>query len=98
MTHEEIALKLQENTDRSERNEERIKKLEDENIVLHDLAKSVAVMAEQMKNMNKNVTALTSDVEEMKEKPAKRWDSLVENILWGVVGAVLAYFLSKIGL
>lgn len=96
MDNEQIALKLQETTDRSLRNEGRIKKLETENGTLHSLATSVAVMAEQMKQMNKSVTTLTNEMEEMKEKPGKRWDALMDKILWGVAGAVLAYFLSKI--
>lgn len=98
MNIEDIALKLQETTDRSVRNEGRIKKLEDENGTLHSLATSVAVMVEQMKQINTNVTTLKEEVEELKEKPAKRWDSLVEKVLWGIVGAMLAYVLSQIGL
>lgn len=98
MDTEQIALKLQETTDRSLRNEGRIKKLEDENGTLHSLATSVAVMAEQMKQMNKSVATLTTEVEEMKEKPGKRWDALIDKILWGVAGAILAYFLAQIGL
>lgn len=98
MDMEQVALKLQETTDRSLRNEGRIKKLEDESSVLHQLATSVAVMAEQMKTLNNSVAALTDEVEDMKEKPVKRWDSLVDKIIWGVVGAVLAFFLAKIGL
>lgn len=98
MDTEQIALKLQETTDRSLRNEGRIEKLEDENGTLHYLATSVAVMAEQMKQMNKSVATLTTEVEEMKEKPGKRWDALIDKILWGVAGAILAYFLAQIGL
>ena len=98
MDIEQVALKLQETTDRSLRNEGRIKKLEEENSVLHQLATSVAVMAEQMKTLNKSVNTLADEVEDMKEKPAKRWDSLVDKIIWAVAGAVLAFILAKIGL
>lgn len=97
MNLEQIALKLQETTDKADRNEGRIKKLESENDVLHKLATSVAVMAEQLKNVNQNVSTLTNEVEELKEKPAKRWDGLVNNIIWAVVGAVLAFVLAKFG-
>ena len=96
MDTEQLAVKLQKTDDRSLRNEGRIKKLETENEVLHQLATSVAVMAEQMKTMNKSVTTLTGEVEELKEKPGKRWDNLVNNIIWGVAGAVLAYLLANI--
>lgn len=98
MDIEELALKLQETADKAVRNEGRIKKLEHESMVLHDLATSVAVMAEQMKNMNTNVSTLSHEVEELKGKPGKRWDSLVTNILWAIVGAVLAFLLAQIGL
>lgn len=98
MNIEDVALKLQETTDRSIRNEGRIKKLEDENGTLHSLATSVAVMTEQMKQMNQNVATLTQDVEEMKGKPGKRWDNLMDKVVWGIVGALLAYLLANIGL
>ena len=98
MNNEEISLKLQETTDRSLRNEGRIKKLEGESSVLHQLATSVAVMAEQMKTMNTSVSALADEVEELKEKPGKRWDSLVDKIIWAVAAALLGFLLAKLGL
>lgn len=98
MTIEELALKQQKTEDRSIRNEGRIKKLEEESGVLHQLATSIAVMTEQMKNMNTSISTLTGEVEELKEKPGKRWDSLIDKAIWGVAGAVLAYMLAQIGL
>lgn len=98
MNIEELALKLQETTDRSLRNEGRIKKLESEHEVLQDLATAVAVMAEQMKAMNKSVATLTDKVEEIEEKPARRWDTIVDKIIWAVLAAVVAFMLARIGL
>lgn len=98
MNIEEVALKLQETTDRSLRNEGRVKKLEGENAVLHQLATSVAVMAEQMKNMNASVTTLTGEVEELKVKPGKRWESLVSAFIVGIASALLGFLLAKFGL
>jgi hypothetical protein len=98
MEIEQILLKLQETADKAARNEGRIKKLESENAVLHQLATSVAVMAEQLKTMNKSVTTLTGKVATMESKPGKRWEWLVNNILWAIVGAAVAFMLAKIGL
>lgn len=98
MDIEAVALKLQETTDRSLRNEGRIKKLEAEHETLQQLATSVAVMAEQMKTMNTNVSTLTNKVEEIESKPAKRWEAVVEKIVIGLVGAALAFALTQIGL
>ena len=98
MNIEEVALKLQETTDRSLRNEGRIKKLEGEHDVLNKLATSVAVMAEQIKTISSNVTTLKGDVEEMKEKPGKNWDAIVDKVLWALLAAVIAFLLGRIGL
>ena len=98
MDTEQIAIKLQETTDRSLRNEGRIKKLEGEHAVLHQLATSVAVMAEQMKTMNENVGVLTVKVEDLENKPAKRWEAMVEKIIWAFLAAFVAYILGRMGL
>lgn len=98
MNIEELAVSLQETKDRSIRNEGRIKKLEVEQKVLQELAKSVAVMAEQIKTMNSNVNALTSKVDKLEEKPAKRWDGLVDKIIMTIVGLVVGFIFAQIGL
>lgn len=98
MENEELALKLQETTDRSFRNEGRIKKLESEHQVLQKLATSVAVMAEQIKTMNTSMVSLTSKVDKLEGKPAKRWDNLIDKAVWAICGAVIVFMLSKIGL
>lgn len=98
MDNEKLALKLQETTDRSLRNEGRIKKLESEHDVLQKLATSVAVMAEQIKNMNGSISTLTGEVEELKEKPGKRWESLISAIIVGLASALLGFAFAKLGL
>lgn len=98
MDNDQMIITLQETKDRSLRNEGRIEKLEGENTVIHKLATSVAVMAEQMKSMNASVNTLAGEVEDLKEKPGKRWDSLIDKIIWGIAGAILAYFLAQLGL
>ena len=98
MDNEQYAIKLQEVTDRSLRNEGRIRKLETEHEVLHELATSVAVMAQRMETMNQNVTTLTNKVGEIESKSGKRFDAIVDKIIWAVVGAAVAFILRGVGL
>lgn len=98
MTTEEIAIKLQEVCDKAERNEGRIKKLEGEQGVLFKLATSVEVMGEQIKHMNGNVKSLTTKVELLEAKPGKRWDSIVDKVIWAVLGALIVFALGRMGL
>lgn len=41
---------------------------------------------------------LKKDVEELKAKPGKRWDGIVEKAIWAVVAAVIAFLLARFGL
>ena len=78
MDMEQLAVKPQETTNRSVRNEGRIKKLEAENEVPHQLATSAAVMAEQLKNMNESTDTLSDKVDALEAKPGKQWESIDE--------------------
>lgn len=91
MTFEELSLKHQQTEDRSLRNEGRIKKLEEKNEALSSLATSVAVLAEQMKTMNVNVNSLTSKVEEIEAKPAKRWEAVVAAVISALAAGVIGF-------
>ena len=98
MNIEDLALRHQKTEDRSIRNEGRIKKLEEESGVLHQLATSVAVMAEQLKTMNSSVSTMKTELEELKEKPAKRWEGFVDKIVWAIAAALIGFALAQIGL
>lgn len=98
MENEDLALKLQETADRTIRNEGRIKKLENEHQVLQKLATSVAVMAEQIKTMNTSVVSLTSKVDKLEEKPAKKWEGFVDKVVWAIAAAIITFLLARIGL
>ena len=98
MDLEQLALGLQETKDLCRRNEGRIMKLEADHGVLHQLATSVAVMAEKLTTMNTNLDVLSHKVDELEDKPAKRWDGLVDKIIAVVAGAVIGALLAKYGL
>lgn len=91
MDNESMALKLQETTDRSLRNEGRIKKLESEQSELRELTTSVALLAQQMESMTKSIDAMSGKVGALEAKPGKRWDGLVDKLLCVAAGAVLAW-------
>ena len=80
--------------DRSLRNEGRIKDLEKEHSVLHDMAKSLAVMAEKQSSMGESVDRLEHKVDTLESKPGKRWEGLVDKILFAVAGAFIAWVVS----
>lgn len=105
MTQEELAVKLAETDARSRSNTHRLDNVEKNAEALHELAASVKVMAGELKRqgdaveeVRDDVTALGRKVDGIEKKPAKRWEELVDKVLWAVAGAVVAFLLAKIGL
>ena len=84
--------------ERSKSNTKRIDKLEEQTAAINNLATSMAVMAEKQDETAAAVTAIDGKVTALEEKPAKRWDSLVEKVVWAIVAAVVGFLLAKIGL
>lgn len=98
MEIEKLALEHQETKDRSLRNEGRIKKLEEDSGVLHELATAVAVMAERMKSMDDSVCKLSGKVDALEAEPAKKWKFVVEKAIYVAVAAIVGFFLAKLGI
>ena len=92
---EELAIKLQETTDRSLRNEARIEKLETEQKALSELALSVQELATNQVNMKDDLTQIKKDVRSLITLPAKRWNSVVEKVITLIVGAFVAWLLTS---
>ena len=59
---------------------------------VHKLATSVELLASTQKSTEKKVDHLTREVEEIKYKPAKRWDLVVTALITGVMAFLLAEF------
>ena len=91
--NENLAIALQEVKDRSLRNEGRIKKLEENQQALNDLALSVRELATDQDNMKNDITEIKTDVKVLTAKPAKRWDGIVDKVLYAIIGAFVTWLL-----
>ena len=83
---------------RSKSNSHRLDRLEQNWEALNKLAVSVETMGVNIANMDKNLQRLDAKVEEQAAKPGKRWEAVAEKAILVVVGAVITYMLSKIGI
>jgi len=98
MTLEEQAVLLKEVEDRSKGNSRRIESLEQKVANLSDVVSVLQAMQRDLEHLTSAVNETKADVKELKEKPGKRWEALVEKVLFGIVGAVLAFLLAKGGI
>lgn len=92
---DELAIKLQETTDRSLRNESRIEKLEADQKALSELALSVQELATNQVNMKEDLTEIKRDVRSLTSIPSKRWNNVIEKVITLIVGAFVAWLLTS---
>ena len=65
---------------------------------LDKLVTSVEVLATKQETVESDVKEIKSDVKTLADKPARRWDALVDKSMWALAAAVITYFLARIGL
>lgn len=83
---------------RSKSNSKRIDKLEESTEAINRLATSMEVMVVKQEEVAETVGKLDEKVAVLETKPAKRWEGLVDKIVWAIAAAVIAFVLSRIGL
>lgn len=100
MTHEELIemhAMVHDADQRSKSNTHRLDKMEERQDNLDKLVTSVSVMAEKQERMEGDIGEIKTDVKSLAEKPAKRWESVVDKVLMVLVGAIAAYAVVKLG-
>lgn len=98
MDSEDIAREHQLMLDLAKSNKKRIDNLEEEQKEIRSLTQAVSQMVVEQKNMRDDLAEMKNDVKQIKEKPAKRWDSMAEKVLNLITAAVVAWMLAQIGL
>ena len=84
--------------DRCKSNTHRIDELEKRADDTEKLVTSVAIIAEKQNQMDGDIKEMKGDVKRLVEKPAKRWDSIVDKVLLAIITALVGYALTQIGL
>lgn len=95
MNTEELAVRLAEVDARSRSNTHRLDTQEKMSQVLNKLATSVEVMAAELKRqgddmdeIKRDLTNIGGKVHTMEIKPGKRWEGIVDKLIWGIIGVL----------
>ena len=90
--------RLTEVEERAKSNSHRLDEVEKKQNNLDKIVSTVAVLVDQEKRVESDVKEIKADVKTLTLKPGKRWENIVEKLIWAVLLAVVAYFLAKFGL
>lgn len=94
----EFEHRLTEVEERAKSNSHRLEKVEKKQDEFGELVASVRVLAEREQTVENDVKEIKDDVKTLTNKPAKRWNGLVDKIILTVVAAIIGLVLGKIGL
>lgn len=95
MEHER---RLTEVEERSKSNSHRLNDLEKRQDNLDDLVSTVKVLAVREENVENDVKEIKNDVKILTSKPGKMMDDLTSKIITAVVGIIVGFIFSKIGM
>lgn len=98
MDEVKIVERLTETEARSKSNQHQIEEVKQQ---LHDLSAlttSVEKLASTQTHMDNDLKEVKADVKLLTEKPAKKWDGLMDKILWALLGGLIAYAMATLGL
>ena len=98
MENDEMVKTLTEVDERSKSNTHRLDAVEKRQGEFDRLVSTVAVIATKQQTIEDDVKEIKTDVKCLSEKPAKRWDGVVDKIIMTVLGAIIIYILAQIGL
>lgn len=97
-TTEEMIVKITDVEGRCKSQGHRIDKIEERQDNLDKLVTSVATMASEQDHIKTDVGEIKTDVKALTEKPIKRWDNMVDKIIWLFVAGGIGFLLEHIGI
>ncbi|MBP3412656.1 MAG: hypothetical protein J6K89_05290 [Oscillospiraceae bacterium] len=91
--------------ERSKSNTKRLDKLEASTEAINRIATNMEVMAERQEqvaerqeHMAESVDKLDGKVTALEQKPAKRWEGMVDKAIGALIGGLIAFVLFQLGL
>ena len=89
-----MGLRLAETEQRARANTRRIEKLEQQQENLNKLVTAVEVLAAREKGVETDVKEIKADVKTMTQKSGRRWDAMIDRVLYVLIGAALSLLMT----
>ena len=96
MTEQELSVKLAETEQRARSNMHRIEKLEQQQKDLNKLVTAVEVLASREKSVETAIKEIKADVKTITQKSGRRWDAMIDRVLYVLIGAVLSLLMTGV--
>ncbi len=93
----EVTQRAISNTHRLDAHDKKIEEIEKtQTQILLDLTGNIKLLTQQQEVTNKEIAGIKQDVKELKEKPTKRYETVVTVIITAVVSGLVGYIVSRL--
>lgn len=89
-----MSLRLAEAEQHARANTRRIEKLEQQQENLNKLVTAVEVLAAREKGVETDVKEIKTDVKTITQKSGRRWDAMIDRVLYVLIGAALSLLMT----
>jgi predicted nucleic acid-binding Zn-ribbon protein len=94
----EYERRLTETEQRSKSNSHRLDAVEKRQDDLDALVGAVAEVRKDQEYVREDVKEIKADVKTLTEKPGKRWDGIVDKLIWALLAAIIGFAAAYVGL
>ena len=94
MTEREKNTVLAETEQRARANTRRIETLEQQQRDLNKLVTAVEVLSSREMGVERDVKEIKADVKTITQKGGKRWDAMIDRVLYVLIGAVISLLMT----
>ena len=74
--------------------EDKIDAIENKQDIMHEMNTNIKLIAQNQDNQGKEIVTIKTDLKDLKEKPAKRWDLVGTVAITAVASGLVGYVLS----
>lgn len=92
-----IEHRLTEVEQRAKSNEHRLNEVERRQDNLDELVSTVKVLAVREEQVETDVKEIKADVKSLTNKPAERWEGVVDKVIMTIIGIIVGYAMTQIG-
>ena len=96
VTEKEFNVTVKRIDEENHRQNERLKNLENGYTIVNQLSVHMERLATNMETMAKELARQGTKLNELEEKPSKRWDLIITSIITGVVGALVGMMMAGV--
>lgn len=92
----DVNVKIAELEAREKSNTHRLDNVEARQAEISELVTAMSVVKNEQLHIKSDVVEIKEDVKKLTDKPGKRWDSIVDKLIWLVISGAAGYLAAQI--